>query len=45
MKLAEVARTEYFNHSVEQRFFKLGDRVLVKFPMVPKGVNPKFFKK
>ena len=45
MKLAEEARTEYFNRSVEERSFKLGDKVLVKFPMVPKGVNPKFFKK
>ena len=40
MKLAEAARTEYFNRSVEERSFKLGDKVLVKFPMVPKGVNP-----
>ena len=45
MKLAEAARTEYFNRSVEERSFKLGDKVLVKFLMVPKGVNPKFFKK
>ena len=45
MKLAKAARTEYYNCSVEERSFKLGDKVLVKFLMVPKGVNPKFFKK
>ena len=44
LKLAEDARTEYFNHSVEKRFFKKGDKVLVKFPIVPKGVNPKFLR-
>ena len=45
MNLAEDTRTEYTNRSVEKRSFKLGDTVLVKFPMVPKGVNHKFFKK
>ena len=34
-----------FEKSVEKRNFCVGDKVLVKFPMVPKGVNPKFFKK
>ena len=43
--LAEDARKAYFDKSVEKRNFCLGDKVLVKFPMVPKGVNPKFFKK
>ena len=45
MKLAEEARTEYFNRSVKERSFKLGDKVLVKFPTVPMGVNPIFFNK
>ena len=43
--LAEEARKAYFDKSVKKRNFFVGDKVLVKFPMVPKGVNPKFFKK
>ena len=43
--LTEDARKAYFNKSVEKRNFCVGDKVLVKFSMFPKGVNPKFFKK
>ena len=45
LSLAEDAWKAYFDKSVEQRNFCVEDKVLVKFPMVPKGVNPKFFKK
>ena len=43
--LAEDVRKAYFDKSIEKRDFCVGTKVLVKFPMVPKGVNPKFFKK
>ena len=45
LNLAVDVRTEYFNCSVEKRFFKIGEKVLVKFSMVATGVNPKFLKK
>ena len=38
--LGKDARKAYFDESVEKRNFCVGDKVLVKFPMVPKGVNP-----
>ena len=41
--LAEDLCKVYFDKSVEKRDFCFGTKVLVKFPVVPKGVNPKFF--
>ena len=45
MILAEDVRKAYFDQSVEKRDFSVGAKVLVNFPMVPKGVNPNLFKK
>ena len=45
LREAEKIREEYFNRKTEKRSFAVGDKVLVKFPKIPRGVNPKFFKK
>ena len=45
MVLAENARKSYFDRKMKERVFSVGDRVLVHFPKVPRGVNPKFYKK
>jgi len=41
---ARDAREQYFNRRTKDRQFKVGQQVLVKFPKVPMGVNPKFYK-
>ena len=43
--LAEDVRKAYIDKSVKKRDFCVGAKVLVEFPMVPKEVNPFFFKK
>ena len=35
----------YYDKKAQERDFSVGDRVLVYFPSVPVGVNPKFYKK
>ena len=45
LKEAEKIREEYFNRKTEKRSFAVGDKVLVKFPKIPRGVNPNFFNK
>ena len=45
LESAKKARETYFNRRAKRREFAIGDEVLVKFPKVPRGVNPKFFKK
>ena len=45
LESAKKARETYFNRCAKRREFSIGDEVLVKFPKVPRGVNPKFFKK
>ena len=42
---ARDAREVYFNQKTKDRKFSVGDQVLVKFPQVPRGQNPKFYKK
>ena len=37
-------REDYFNCQTTDRSFRVGEQVLVKFPKVPVGVNPKFYK-
>jgi len=37
-------REEYFNRKAKDRSFSVGEQVLVRFPQVPTGVNPKFYK-
>lgn len=44
MEEAERARVEYFNKMTKERSFRAGDRVLVHFPNITPGANPKFFK-
>ena len=41
---ARFAREQYFNRRTKEREFSVGQEVLVKFPKIPTGVNPKFFK-
>ena len=41
---ARFAREQYFNHRTKEREFSVGQEVLVKFPKIPTGINPKFFK-
>ena len=41
---ARKAREQYFNRRTKERSFRVGEQVLVKFPKIPLGVNPKFFK-
>jgi ribonuclease HI len=36
---------DYFNKKAEEKSFQGGDKVIVHFPNVPKGVNPKFYTK
>ena len=45
MALAENARKSYFDRKTKERVFSVGDRVLVYFPKVPRGLNPKFYTK
>ena len=45
MDLAREARKSYFDRKAKERVFSVGDKVLVHFPKVPRGVNPKFYKK
>ena len=45
LKEAEKIREEYFNRKTEKQSFAVGDKVLVKFPKIPRGVNPNIFKK
>ena len=45
MALAQNARKSYFDRKTKERVFSVGDRVLVCFPKVPRGVNTKFYKK
>ena len=45
MVLAENAQKLYFDRKTKERVFSVGDRVLVHFPKIPRGVNPKFYKK
>ena len=42
---ARDAREVYFSQKTKDREFAVGDQVLVKFPLVPRGQNPKFYKK
>ena len=42
---AEGVRVAYHDRKAKERNFVVGDKVLVHFPQVPRGVNPKFFKK
>jgi putative transposase len=44
LKDARDQREQYFNRRTKDRVFKIGDMVLVKFPQLPVGVNPKFYK-
>ena len=37
-------REDYFNRRTTDRAFCVGKQVLVKFPKIPIGVNPKFYK-
>ena len=37
-------REDYFNRRTSDRAFRVGEQVLVKFPKIPIGVNPKFYK-
>ena len=37
-------REDYFNRRTTERAFCVGEQVLVKFPKIPIGVNPKFYK-
>ena len=37
-------REDYFNRRTTNRAFRVGEQVLVKFPKIPIGVNPKFYK-
>ena len=41
---AEEIRKEYYNRKSQEREFNIGDRILVHFPHMPKGINRKFFK-
>ena len=45
MALAENAQKSHFDRKTKEGVFSFWDRVLVHFPKVPRGVNPKFFKK
>ena len=45
LESARDAREVYFNRKTKDRVFAVGDKILVKFPKVPRGVNPKFYKK
>ena len=45
MELAQNARKSYFDIKMKNRFFSVGDKVLVHFPKVPRAVNPKFYTK
>jgi len=44
LESARLARETYFNVKTKQRDFAVGDQVLVRFPQLPRGVNPKFYK-
>ena len=35
-------REDYFNRRTTDRAFRVGEQVLIKFPKIPIGVNPKF---
>ena len=45
LESAKKARETYFNRCAKRSELSIGDEVMVKFPKVPRGVNPKFFKK
>ena len=42
--LAVDMHKAYFEKSVKKRDFCIGTKFLAKFPIVPMGVNPNFFK-
>ena len=44
LKDAQDMREQYFNRKADDRQFKVGQLVLVKFPQYPLGINKKFYK-
>ena len=42
---AQRRQEEYFNRTAKEKEFMPGDKVMVYFPNVPQGCNPKFFTK
>jgi transposase InsO family protein/ribonuclease HI len=42
---ARKIREEYYNRKTVERSFEPGERVMVYYPNVPKGVNQKFYKR